>query len=268
MPLVFQIGFLEVHWVDILDMFFVGLLLYSFYTLVRGTIAARVSIGFLSLYLIYLIVEASEMKLLSKILGQFMGVGMVALIIFFQTEIKKFLIILSQTATLNRWQALFVAARKRQNATAWDINGLIDATKRMSEANTGALIAIGSEIELNPYIETGDRMEAIISKSLILSIFFKNSPMHDGAAIITNGRLMAARCRLPISDNNTLPTHLGLRHRAALGLTEHTEASVLVVSEETGQIALARKGEIVMNLSSRELRTMLLEFLNSQEAKA
>ncbi len=267
MHLAFQVGFLEVHWVDVLDVLLVGLLLYSFYTLVRGTVAARVFIGFLSLYLIYLIVEASEMKLLSEILGQFMGVGVIAIIIFFQAEIKKFLILLSQTTTLNSWQSLILNAKRRKEVSLWDINGLQDALTSMSESNTGALMAIGNELEMNPYIQTGDRVDGLVSKQLILSIFFKNSPMHDGAVIVVNGRLMAARCRLPVSENNNIPAHLGLRHRAAVGLTELTNSLVLIVSEETGQVAIARRGEVHTNLAIREMRKILQDYLNETGSK-
>jgi diadenylate cyclase len=266
--LLFAIGFLEVKIVDILDVSLVTILLYQVYKLMRGSMAIRVFLGFLSLYMIYIIVKTANMELVSNILGQFMGVGVLAVIILFQQEIRKFLLLVGRTS-------LFQEGNFMKNIRSfWQINGsdhksevtpIIEAAKSLGGSNTGALIVISKNSELKFYAESGDRMESIISKRLLLAIFNKHSPLHDGAVIIHNNRIIAARCILPVTDRDDLPAHYGLRHMAAIGMSETTDVLVVVVSEETGKISIVRSGQISPNLSLKELRIAINEYLDEDD---
>ena len=262
MILLFNIGFLEISWVDIIDIIAVTLLLYQVYKLMKGSIASKVFLGFLFLYLTYLMVNAADMELLSAILGQFMGVGVLAIIILFSPEIRKFLLLIGKTTTLNRetlWKNL--PWKKSGSEDQFDVNPVIDAAKTLGGSYTGALIVFTRESELKFYVDSGDRIDGIISKRLLLSIFNKNSPLHDGAVIINNkGRISAARCILPVSDLENLPAQFGLRHRAAIGMSETTDTLVLVVSEETGQMSVVRTGKIHHNMSIQEIRKMINDY--------
>ncbi len=264
----FSIGFLEVSLVDVLDIVLVSFLLFQVYNLMRGSVAVRIFVGFLSLYLIYLVVRAAEMALLSAILGQFMGVGVIAAIILFQQEIRKFLLLLGKTTSFNRDNSFFsnLPWRKRQHGYELDITPLIEAAKSLGGTNTGALIVISKGSELRFYADSGDRIDALVSKRLLISIFNKTSPLHDGALIIHKGRIVAARCVLPVTEKD-VPAQFGLRHRAAIGMSETTDTIVLVVSEETGQLSLARNGTIYHNLSNQEIRTKIKEYLVEDDKK-
>lgn len=262
----FNIGFLEVDFVDILDIALVSFLLYQVYKLMRGSVAVKIFLGFLSLYLLYLVVMALEMELLTNILGQFMGVGFLAAIILFQQEIRKFLFMIGRTTAFNR-ETIFKGLPWRKNNRAADLNitPIIEAAKSLGATNTGALVVLSKSSELKFYAESGDRIDAVISKRLLLSIFNKYSPLHDGAVIIYNKRIEAARCILPVTERDNLPAQFGLRHRAAIGMSEATDTLVLVVSEETGKISTVRNGIIHHNLSSQELRSKINAYLYEQE---
>jgi uncharacterized protein (TIGR00159 family) len=201
------------------------------------------------------------MELLSIILGQFMGVGVIAAIIIFAQEIRKFLLIIGRSSILsneNIWQELLFW-RKRETH-AFNINPIIEASKSLSGTNMGALMVISRNSELKFYAESGDLIDAIISKRLLISIFNKYSPLHDGAVIIYNGKVKAARCILPVTERD-VPAQFGLRHRAAIGMSEATDTLILIVSEETGQISLAKNGKILHNLSFQEVREFLNDYL-------
>jgi len=263
--LAFNIGFLEVRWVDILDITLVTVLLYYVYKFIRGSVALRVFIGFLSLYLLYLVVKATDMELLSSILGQFMSVGVLGALIIFQNEIRKFLLIVGKTTSLRDFT--FSNFFKFGNSSAnggMNLTPVLDAIKSLGGTNTGALIVVSRNEDLKFYAETGDLLDAQISKRLLLSIFFKNSPLHDGAVIIHKNRLVAARCILPVSDNPRIPASMGLRHRAGIGISEAHDVAVLVVSEETGQLSFVYNSKIHPNLSPLEIRTHLNEYLSGQ----
>jgi len=228
----------------------------------KGSVAVKIFGGFLSLYLIYLVVRAAQMELLSSILGQFMGVGIIAAIILFQQEIRKFLLLIGKSTTLNRdsvYKSLFIW--KKAENDQFNITPIIDACKSMSGTATGALIVFSRDSELKFYVDSGDRINADISSRLLLSIFNKYSPLHDGAVIIYNGKISAARCILPVSENDNLPAQYGLRHRAAIGMSEVTDTLIIVVSEETGQMSLARNGYIWHNLSALEIRRKINDYL-------
>jgi uncharacterized protein (TIGR00159 family) len=261
----FRIGFLQLSWVDAIDIFAVALLLYQVYKLMKGSIASKVFVGFLFLYLTFLMVNAAQMELLSAILGQFMGVGVIALIILFSPEIRKFLLLIGKSTALSP-ENLFknLPWRKGNNSKTFDYTPVIEAAKTMSGTNTGALIVFSRESELKFFVDSGDRIDGVISKRLLISIFNKNSPLHDGAVILYRGKILAARCILPVSDNDNLPAQFGLRHRAAIGMSETTDTLVLVVSEESGQISVVRKGTIYHNLSIQEIRKIINDYFEEE----
>lgn len=261
MNYLFNIGFLNVRWTDLIDILLVSFLLYHVYKLLKGSVAVRVLLGFLSLYLIYLVVKAAQMELLTNILGQFMGVGVLAAIILFSTEIRKFLLLLGKTTF--RQEGMFW--RKRAPKETMNLTALMEAIKALSSSNTGALIVFSRSTELKFYADSGDLLDAYLSKRLLMSIFNKHSPLHDGAAIIYQGKIKAARCILPVSERDNIPAQFGMRHRAALGMSEATDTLVLIVSEETGQTSLARNGELENNLSAPEIRKRLNRYLTEKE---
>lgn len=260
----FEIGFLNITWIDLVDVSLVGILLYQVYKLIRGSIAVNIFFGILALYLIYLVVRAAQMELLATILGQFMGVGVLAMLILFQPEIRKFLLVIGRSAEFNRENFLKSMASWRYH-DEFEIQEITEAAKTMKFTKTGALIVFSRESELKFYIETGDPLDAEVSKRLLLSIFSKNSPLHDGAVIIHKGRIKAARCVLPVSENDHLPPHFGLRHRSAIGMTEVTDTLVLAISEETGRLILARNGKFVKGLKLRQVEQKILEYLHKEE---
>jgi uncharacterized protein (TIGR00159 family) len=263
--LLFHIGFLEVKLADILDIALVSLLLFSLYRLVRGTVALRILSGFLVLYLVFLVVQATKMELLTLILDKFMGVSVIAAIVLFQQEIRKFLLIIGKSTDLNGFTLLRLFRRSKLVPHSVDVTAVVESLRALSAGNIGALIVLSRDTGLENYAETGDVLDARVSKRLLLSIFFKNSPLHDGAVLISKGRIKAARCILPVSDSRSLPANMGLRHRAALGMTEVTDTLVLVVSEETGQLSVARSGRLHPNLSPVEVRHYLERYLSGTE---
>lgn len=262
----FTIGFLRIGWIDVVDVLLVTTLFYQLYKLLTGSVALKVFLGFMSLYLFYLVVKAAGMELLTSILGQFMSVGVLAGIILFQQEIRRFLLNVGKATSFGSRLRVF-PWRREANADRMNVTPFIEAAKSMAGKETGALIAFSMASDLKFFADSGDLLDAAVSKRLLLSIFNKTSPLHDGAVIIANGRIKAARCILPVSENPDVPASMGLRHRAAIGLTEVTDAVVLVVSEETGQISVVRGGEVFRNLSGADLRARLNEFLFDAEAK-
>jgi diadenylate cyclase len=267
--LLFKIGFVEISWIDIIDIMLVSFLLYQLYKLMRGSIAVKIFLGLMSIYLFYLIVKALKMELLTAILGQFIGVGVIAALILFQQEIRKFLLLVGKTTAFNNENFFNRWPWKRSFKTkeTINLNPIVESAKILGGTNTGALIVFAKGSELKFYAESGDLLDAQISKRLLISIFQKSSPLHDGAVIISGGRIKAARCILPVSESNDLPASFGLRHRAAIGMTEVTDSVVLVVSEETGQISLAVNGRMDTNLSKSELKSKLNYYLYEEEGR-
>lgn len=264
MTLLFKIGFLDISIVNIIDIALVAALLYQVYKLLKGSVAIKIFLGFLSIYLIYLLVRALRMELLSAILGQFMGVGVIAAIIIFAPEIRKFLLLIGRSSLLsddNVWKDMLFFWRKKDNAI-FNISPIIDASKTLAGSNTGALMVISKSTELKFYAESGDILDAELSKRLLISIFNKYSPLHDGAVIIHNGKIKAARCILPVTERE-VPAQFGLRHRAAIGMSETTDAIVLIISEETGQLSMSKNGKILHNMSFQEIRETINDYLNN-----
>ena len=258
-------GFLDITLVDIIDIFVVALIMFQVYRLTRGTNALRIVVGILIIYLLWIVTRVLNMELLSMILGQIIGVGVIALIIVFQQEIRRYLILLGTQYTTRRvsFMARLFRPRGRKVKVVgqeW-IDTVVGACADMAKTKTGALIVIARKVNLLPFIEQGERIDALISASLIKNIFFKNSPLHDGAMVIADDRIAAARCVLP-STEREVPMEFGMRHRAALGASEITDALVIVVSEERGTISIARKGHISRDISPAHLQVLLRKGLS------
>lgn len=249
-------GFLDLDILDLIDIVLVTILLYQLYKLVSGTVAIKIFIGLASTYLFWKLVGALQMELLSEILGQFIGVGVLAIIIVFQQEIRKFLLLIGTTSFQNQ-QYFLKNILKSEKTISLNIGDILLACDYMSQTKTGALIIIRRTNELGTYEQTGEKINASVSKSLIESIFFKNSPLHDGALIINKNKIVAARCILPISNQVNLPIYMGLRHRAAASLTEMTDAIAIIVSEESGKISYLKQGRIKENINTNDLKTYL-----------
>lgn len=253
--------FITFRWLDAVDIFLVSLLLYQLYNLIKGTAAIKIFLGLLSLYLLWLLVRALNMQLLGTILGQFIGVGVIALIIVFQQELRRFLLLIGTTGIFsrNRRQNKGILPFKlgAQQVDKLDIKSLVRACQDMGETKTGAIIVLTRDSELKFYMNTGEKIDARLTTRLLESIFYKNSPLHDGAIIVSNNRVVAARCVLPVTENEKFPIHLGMRHRAAVGVTENSDAIAVIVSEQTGEISYAREGELHYNVTPQKLAEML-----------
>ncbi len=258
---IFHIGFLSIRLLDILDILIVGFLLFKVYQLLKGGAAMNIFIGIIAIYVLWwLFVKILDMQLLGAILGQFMSVGVLALIIVFQQEVRRFLVLLGSNSFTGKdsiTRKLLPWNWQTPRMTPPNIAPIVKACAAMSKSKTGAIIVMARSSDLKFYESTGDLMDAEVSKRLLESIFFKNSPMHDGAVIIENNKIKAARCVLPVTENTDLPAHYGMRHRAALGITEQSDAISIIVSEETGTISMAIDGEISYNITSDELERLL-----------
>ena len=224
-------------------------------------------VAIVSLYFIRVIVSAFNMRLMNALMETVLDVGVIALIVIFQPEIRKFLIRFG-----NRWmkssrgQQILDRLRggKKSKASAGEAsNEITEACRRMSEDKTGALIVITHNVPLDDIISTGDNIDAAIHRRLIMNLFFKNSPLHDGALVISNERIIAARCTLPITERRDIPARFGMRHKAAIGITEQTDADAVIVSEETGNIAFIRGGKVTPIQNINELKLLLNESLGS-----
>jgi len=247
---------------DVIDIILVALLLYYVYKLIKGTVAINIFVGIVISYLIYLLVDALQMKMLTRILGGFMSVGIIALIVVFQPEIRKFLLMIGSTNIGKRGQFFKrLNFLKTQTANETDAEIVVAACIKMGSSKTGALIVLERNNNLDFLVNTGDEMNITVTQPILESIFFKNSPLHDGAIIITNNNIKATRVILPVNNEKNIPLRFGLRHRAAIGITEKTDAIALVVSEETGQVSYIKNGEFVMYKNTEELTQSILEDL-------
>ena len=265
MSLLFSIGFLNVGLSDIIDILIVTFLLYQAYQRTVGGIALKVFLGGLLLFLTHLVVEAAGMELLAAITAQLIEVGGLLIIILFQQEIKRFLLGVFGATTLPGSKLLtHILGRRKAKKAEIDITPIVEAIQALAGSNTGALIVFFNENNFGYYQESGETINATISKRLLMAIFSKESPLHDGAVIIHNNKIVVARGILPVTDRQDVPAHLGLRHRAAVGMTEETDTLVLVVSEETGQISAAKNGKLETNISSQETRAIINEYLEKK----
>lgn len=249
---------------DVIDILLVAVIIYYIYSLIKGTIAVNILIGVGLFYGIYLVVKQLEMRLLTEIFGGFISVGSIALIVVFQQEIRRFLLHVGKNISMRRKKYLWSflgTKRTSQHNNVEQIKPIIDACRAMSKSKTGALLVFSKYFDEEYYQSSGEVIDAPVSKRLLESIFFKNSPLHDGAVIIVDFRVMTASSVLPLSDSEDLPPQFGLRHRAAIGVTEVSEAVAVIVSEETGEISFAKDGNVNMNLSPEELEEILREEL-------
>ncbi len=248
--------------IDFIDVFLVAILLYYIYKLVKGTVAINIFIGILIVYVIWKLTDFLNMFMLHNIFDGFMKVGIIALIVVFQPEIRKFLLMVGST-NLSGKRKFFSKLKflKTENNTETDIAAIINACESMSTTKTGALIVLERNNNLDFLISTGDYTNITVSQPIIESIFFKNSPLHDGAIIISNNTVKATRVILPVSNEQNIPQRFGLRHRAAIGISEKTDALTLTVSEETGQISYIQNGEFVIYKDINELMELVAKDL-------
>lgn len=261
MPATLYILFLSFGIIDAIDIFLVAVMLYQLYKMVKGTAAVNIFIGLASIYIFWIIVRAFEFDMLGSILGKFINVGVIAIMVVFQQEIRKFLLYIGSNDFLknNNWRNVFSFAKRVSTATAFDldVDAVVNACFSMSDSRTGALIIISRKSDLKFYVNTGEVVDSALTDKMLENIFYKNSPMHDGAVIIKDNRIVAARCVLPVTEKENFPSHFGMRHRAAVGITETTDALAISVSEQTGAVSLTEKGEINTNLTRDKLRYLI-----------
>jgi len=249
-----MLDFLDFSFLDALDILLVALLIYYIYKLLKGTVAINIFLGIAFIFLIWKITQILKMEMLSNILGYLLSGGVIALIIVFQQEIRKFLLMIGTTNVTSRTQFLKqLKFLKSEITLVTDSDTLLNACKKMSKTKTGALIVIERTNSLDFLIKTGDSMNAEINEVLLESIFYKNSQLHDGATIIRDNYVVATRVILPISDSINIPSRFGLRHRAAFGVSEKTDAVCLLVSEETGEISYIKDGSFELYADYNEL---------------
>ena len=247
-------GFIPFTFIDLLDILLVAGFLFIVYRAVRGTNAPYIMVGIVMVYLGWVIVKALNMELLSTILGQIISVGVIALLVIFQPELRRFLFKLGRRQKELDFLTRFFSLNRKHSSTS--TSPIVSACIDMSENKVGALIVFRRKDDLQFIIEGGIPLDANITMSLIKNIFFKNAPLHDGAVVIDNNRIVAAKCILPVTQSN-VPKSYGTRHRAAIGLSEMTDAVVLVVSEETGAISIIKGGRIKSKIDPQKLNSQL-----------
>lgn len=250
-----MLDFLNISIVDIIDVILVAFLIYQSLRLLKGTSAIGIAIGIITLYVFWFVVNALDMDLLSSIMEQVLGVGVIALIVLFQQEIRKFLFQIGKrsiNSKVGRLSRKFLNQNKEVKAS--NIEEVVQACYRMSETRTGALMVFKRNSTLEFVVETGDLIDSKINRRLIENIFWKNTPLHDGAMVIDYNRIVAARCTLPVADNPDIPPQYGMRHRAASSITSQTDAFAIVVSEETGHISFVIDGHLKTITSVSELK--------------
>ena len=271
--LLVNIGFMPVSAWDVLDVAIVTYLLYELYKLVRGSVASNILTGIGLLFLLYFAVDLVGMQLLSALLDRFVSVGVIVLVIIFQPELRRFLLLLGNNALRQRSnvvQRLLRAGIRSQQGSdeegegqghSMELIALKAALLRLARKKTGALIVVSDNPAGEPTGSSGTKLDADLTESLLLSIFNKHSPLHDGAVIVHAGRIYAASCVLPVTDRTDLPQSVGLRHRAAVGLSERSKSKAFVVSEETGGISVASGGRLRRKLKEEQLEQELLRAL-------
>ena len=253
-----MLDFIDFSFLDILDILLVAVLLYYVYKLLRGTVAINIVIGIALIFLIWKITQALKMQMLSGILGYLLSGGVIALIIVFQQEIRKFLLLIGTTNfSSNRNFLKQLKFLQSEISSEIDTDVIVNACKNLSKTKTGALIVIERTNSLDFLINSGDRMNALVNDAILQSIFYKNSPLHDGALIIRDNFIVATRVILPVSDSTKIPSRFGLRHRAAVGVSEKTDAVCLLVSEETGEISYIKDGGFELYADYNELNEKL-----------
>ena len=251
--------FFDFSIMDFIDILLVAALLYYFYKLMKESGTLSIFTGILVFIVLWIFVSrVLEMRVLGSIFDQMMSVGVLALIIIFQEEIKRFF---KSLGSHNRFKIIsdIFSRNKEKKDDKTHLLPIVMACMSLSSQKVGALIIIERNESLDEYMQAGEKIDANINQRLIENIFFKNSPLHDGALIIQNGRLMAASCILPVSHELNIPKKMGLRHRAALGISQETDAIAIIVSEETGAISVANKGKFKLGLNAQQLESILAQ---------
>lgn len=253
--------FFHVTFFDVLDIVLVAFIIYQLYNLIKGTIALNIFIGLAIIYLLCFVVQKlGKMPMLESILSNFQKVGIIAVVVVFQQEIRRFLLLVGKNASLQRnreWWMYFFGKKTVEKNNYARIKPIIDACKSMKQSRTGALIVFVKFYDEQFYQNSCEVLEAKISKRLLESIFQKHSPLHDGAVVIANNRIKSASCILPLTDKTDLPAQFGLRHRAGIGVTESNDATAIIISEETGELSYAKHGRVKINISFAELEKLL-----------
>ena len=254
---------------DALDVLLVASLLFYVYRLMKESRSLNIFVGIMLFVLIWLFVsQVLEMRLLGSILDKLVSVGVIALIVIFQEDIRRFLYEIGSQKSMRRLVRFFHSSKESQKeANKETIMPIVLACMSMAKKYVGALIVIERGVPLKDIMDTGEEIDAKINQRLIENIFFKNSPLHDGAVIIDNHHIVAARCTLPITERTDIPARFGMRHKAAIGITEETDADVIVVSEETGEISFVHGGTLTEIQNINELKLKLGASLSSTQEK-
>ena len=263
-------GFIPFTFVDVIDILLVASLLYAAYRALKGTSAPYIMMGIFVIYLVWILVKTFNLVLFSTILGQIISVGVIAILIIFQPEIRHFLKVIGRQRERFEWLTRIFNLRNRKGEADIDLMPIVTACQEMGQDKVGALIIIKQSNDLGIVEESGIAIDAKVSTALIENVFFKNAPLHDGAMIISGDRVVAAKCVLP-STRQDVPKAYGMRHRAALGMSEVSDAIIIAVSEETGRISLAHDSAIKRNRDpqnlEREIRRLMHKNVQRQEAK-
>ena len=259
-------GFIPLKFIDVIDIILVASLFYSLYRGLKGTNAPYILVGIFVIYLVWILVNTFSLVLFSAILGQIISVGVIAILIIFQPEIRHFLQAIGRQRGRFEWLSRIFNFRNRRTEQDIDLDPLVVACQEMGADKVGALIIIKQADDLNVVIESGIRLDAKLSTSLLENIFFKNAPLHDGGVIISGDRIVAAKCVLP-STQQEVPKSYGMRHRAALGMSEVSDAIVIAVSEETGRISVAHDSVIKRNIDPQNLAQTIRRLMRQNDRR-
>ena len=259
-----RFDFLDISFTDVLDILLVALLLYYLYKLLKGTVAINIFIGIVIFYLIWKVTDILNLDVLSNILGKFVSVGFFALIVVFQQEIRKFLLLIGSSNFASKRNVIryFNFFNQNQGIIKIDLTALLSASEKMANEKTGAIIVLERGNNLDFIKNTGDQANIELSAQILETIFFKNSPLHDGAIIIKDNQIIATRVVLPVSDSTAIPSKFGLRHRAGFGISEKTDALVLIISEQSGKISYIKDGGFCKFKNTEDLRRLIIEDLS------
>ncbi len=259
-------GFIPFTFADFIDIILVATLFYVLYRAMKGTSAPYIIIGIFFIYLVWILVQTFNLVLFSTILGQIISVGVIAILIIFQPEIRHFLQVIGRQRGRFEWLTRIFDFRHRKSEKEIDLNPIVQACQEMGEEKVGALIIIKQSNDLGIVEESGISIDAKVSTALLENIFFKNAPLHDGGVVISGDRVVAAKCVLP-STQQEVPKSYGMRHRAALGMSEVSDAIVVVVSEETGAISLAHDSVIKRNIDPQRLQQSIRKLMKINDKR-
>ena len=266
MPLALPL-FISFNWNNLLDILLVAVLIYQLYKLAKGTVAIRIFVGIVAIYVLWKLVVALQMEMLGEILGQFIQAGVIVLIIVFQQEIRRFLLLIGNSDLFRGKGATGIVGKwlGSSSKAATEPKAIVQAVKAMAATKTGALIVLARHSDPLAYCSSSEHLDAQVTANFLESIFFKNSPLHDGAIIIADNRVKAVRAVLPVTESADFPTELGMRHRSAVGITEQTDAMTVIVSEQTGAISLALEGQLQRNVNIERLEERISRHLGPTE---